>query len=208
MHSLKAINYLLENFNFHTVLDVGSGAGEHAKIFLDGGKLVTCIDTGNSIYFNQSINKQSYNNLKLVISNFNEFNTNNKYDLVWCSHILEHQKNVGFFIEKCYSLLSDNGLLCITVPPLKKNIVGGHLTVWNTGLLLYNLIINGIDCSDAVCFQYGYNISIIVNKKETINIDSMNLAYDYGDIEKLKSFFPIKAYQGFNGDIEKINFIE
>lgn len=205
MFATKTIDFVLNNFSFETVLDVGSGAGEQANIFLRNNKTVTCIDNGNSIYYNRYKNINN-SKLKLIICNFNTFNTNEKYDLVWCSHILEHQKNVGFFIEKCYSLVNDNGLLCITVPPMKKNIVGGHLTVWNTGLLLYNLVINGIDCSEANCCEYGYNISVVVKKKTKIDIDSLELSYDNGDIEKLQKYFPINVSQNFNGNIESINW--
>jgi SAM-dependent methyltransferase len=186
------------------VLDVGSGSGKHAKIFLDNNKYVTCVDNGNSIYFNKNINVNS-DKLKLYISNFDNFETNEQYDLVWCSHILEHQKNVGLFLSKCYSLTKDGGIICITVPPMKTNIVGGHLTLWNSGLLLYNLVINGIDCSNATVLSYGYNISVIVKKQKPINIALLNLSYDYGDIEKLRSFFPIPVYQNFNGNIDFIN---
>lgn len=205
MYGDLTINYLLQNFKFDTVLDVGSGAGQQANVFLNAGKSVTCIDYGNSVYY-QKYKNISNNNLKLIIANFNDYTFENTYDLVWCSHILEHQKNVGLFLEKCYKAVSENGLLSITVPPMKSSIVGGHLTVWNTGLLLYNLVINGIDCSKAVCKTYGYNISVIIPKKAKIDIDSLNLSYDKGDIEKLKKFFPIHVRQGFNGNISNINW--
>lgn len=207
MFSLNALNYLIDNFNFNSVLDVGSGSGGHAEMFLNHGKKVTCIDTGNSAYFKAGQSKPIFDDgIKMHVCNFSDFHSEEKYDLVWCSHILEHQKNVGIFIEKCYSLLSDTGILCITVPPLKTNIVGGHLTLWNTGLLLYNLVINRIDCSEAICFQYDYNISVIVRKKNLIDLDSLNLSYDIGDLEKLSNFFPIKVYQGFEGNINNINY--
>ncbi len=82
------------------------------------------------------------------------------YDAIWCAHCLEHQRNVGSFLEKIFSELKDGGVLCVTVPPLKTNIVGGHLTLWNGGLLLYNLILAGFDCAKA---------SIIGNSIENFN---------------------------------------
>jgi hypothetical protein len=88
---------------------------------------------------------------------------------------------------------------------MKTDIVGGHLTFWNGGLLLYNLVLCGLDCSNASVLRYGYNISIIL-KKKTIDLPN-NLSYDIGDIEKMKHFFPNDYnYQGFNGNIQKINW--
>ena len=195
MYANLILGYLIKNYEFTTVLDVGSGAGEQAKYFLDAGKNVTCIDYGNSVYFKEYPSK-----LNLILCDFNSYETSSQFDLLWCSHILEHQRNVGLFINKCYSLTNDNGILCITVPPLKNNIVGGHLTLWNPGLLLYNLIINGIDCSEAVCFKHGYNISVVVRKKPKIDLTILDLSYDKGDIEKLSKFFPCRVYQGFDGN--------
>jgi hypothetical protein len=86
---------------------------------------------------------------------------------------------------------------------MKHSIVGGHLTVWNTGLILYNLIIAGFDCSEASVKTYGYDCSVIVKKKTAILPE---LGYDYGDIEKLSHFFPFDARQGFNGQILELNW--
>jgi SAM-dependent methyltransferase len=201
MNSKDAIEFLLKNYNFTTVLDVGSGGGEHSEIFTNNNKQVDCVDLGNSLYF-----KRKKDDKNIIKQNFLEFATNKKYDLVWCSHILEHQKNVGVFLTKCYDLLSENGLLCITVPPMKKNIVGGHLTLWNMGLLLYNLVINGIDCSNSRGKCYGYNISVIVEKKALININNLNLSYDIGDLEILKPYFPFEIKQNDSGDIKSFNW--
>jgi hypothetical protein len=51
--------------------------------------------------------------------------------------------------------------------------------------------------------RYGYNISVIVQKKEA-NLPV--LKYDFGDIEALSEFFPMPVTNGFNGDIEELNW--
>ena len=91
----------------------------------------------------------------------------------------------------------------ISVPPLRHNIVGGHVSLWNAGLLLYNLILAGFDCSEASVKQYGYDISVVVQKKEAI-LPELN--YDHGDIEVLAKFFPMKVKQGFHGQLDEINW--
>ena len=61
--------------------------------------------------------------------------------------------------------LKDKVLLAITVPPLKHSIVGGHINLYNAGILLYNLILAEFNCRDARIKQYGYNITIILEKE-------------------------------------------
>ena len=51
---------------------------------------------------------------------------------------------------------------------------------------------------------YGYNVSVIV-KKKTIVLPS-DLAMDKGDIERLTEFFPLDARQGFDGNIQSLNW--
>lgn len=197
----KAIDFLLKNKNFDTVLDIGSGAGKQAEIFSKHNKKVTAVDLGNSAYY-------AKNSFSTIETNFFDYDTENTFDLVWGSHILEHQLNVGLFIQKAYQHVKEKGLLALTVPPLKPSIVGGHLTFWNMGLIFYNLVINGIDCSNAHGLQYGYNISVIVDvdKNSVIDIDSLNLSYDVGDLEKLSKYFPFEAKQGFNGNLTRFNW--
>ena len=107
-------------------------------------------------------------------------------------------------VTKVKSLLIDNGILIITVPPLKHNIVGGHVTLWNMGLLLYNLVLAGFDCSQAKCKKYGYNISVIVRNRTT-NLPS-DLHMDCGDLEKLSNYFPCEFGQNIDGNMVSINW--
>ena len=151
----------MKNCQFQSVLDIGGGEGAHSKIFIDYGKSVTGIDVGKSPYFARNRQKRNY-----IIGDFNKVSVKNRYDLVWCCHVLEHQLNVNYFLRKIRKVLMPNGILALTVPPAKSQIVGGHLSVWNAGLLLYNLVLAGFDCRDAHVLKYGYNISIVLANKK------------------------------------------
>lgn len=176
----------LNSMNFNTVLDIGSGDGFHASKFRENGKKVTTISL---------IEPADY------IGDYIQLNLP-KFDCIWASHVLEHQRNVGVFLDKCYKDLKDDGILAITVPPSKSEIVGGHISIWNAGLLLYNIILAGFDCSDAYVKTYGYNISVIVRKKKAIHD---KLIMDFGDIDKISHLFPLNIKHGFNGEMKGVN---
>ena len=70
-----------------------------------------------------------------------------KFDAILCSHVLEHQINVGLFLDKLLSLLNDDGLLSIAVPAHSPHaFVTGHVTAWSLRLLAYNLLHAGVNC--------------------------------------------------------------
>ena len=99
--------------------------------------------------------------------------------------------------------------MAITVPPARNTMVGGHVSNWNAGLVLYHLVLAGFDCSEARILKYGYNISVLVKKKPVIN---ENLSFDSGDLRKINKFLPkinyIQTYNDdlFYGNIWKLNW--
>lgn len=202
MFGKEGIEYLLKNYQFDTVLDIGSGSGEHSDIFRLNGKEVTEIDFGKSIYAKNRISSN------FIPVNYLNIDFKHKFDCIWACHVLEHQLNINIFLRKINKDLKENGILAITVPPLKDNIVGGHISLWNAGLLLYNLVLAGIDCKNASIKKYGYNITIILEKHCIVLPD---LTYDYGDINKLSKYFPKSLgykLEGFNGNITELNWRE
>jgi len=172
-------------YDFKTVLDIGAGY-DHAEIFRSHGKIVTT----NNLYDADYVG--DYLNLDLE-----------PFDCIWASYVLEHQVNPGLFLQKCFRDLKEGGLLAVAVPPLKSEIVGGHVTLWNAGILLYQLVLAGFDCSQALVKTSGYNICAIVRKK---SFTMPKLKNDFGDIKTLNRYFPFDAEHGFNGDIGEINW--
>ena len=163
-----------------TILDIGCGDGGHA------GGFRRCYDVTTVDLTHEADFRKSY--LDVIFCK--------PFDCIWASHVLEHQRNPGWFLDKCRNDLKDGGLLAVTVPPRKDAIVGGHVTLWNPGLLLYNLILAGFDCKNATVMMYGYNISVITEKQQ---IDLPDLKMDSGDIESLAEFFPMDVKEGFDG---------
>lgn len=186
---------------FSNLLDIGGGSG-HASIYLKDKykKKIDLIELENSYYLNELKSKKKFN--KIIIGNFLKKKLK-KYDAILCSHVLEHQENIKLFVDKISSTLKEGGYLCIIVPPRKPFIISGHLNLFNPGLLIYRLILSGLNCKKAQVIQYDYNICIILKKK---SIKLPKLRGDIGDLDKLKNFFPLKISEGFNGDIMSVNF--
>jgi cyclopropane fatty-acyl-phospholipid synthase-like methyltransferase len=162
------------------LLDIGSGRGDHAEGFRRCYQ-VTTVDPNHP-----SDHRDDY--LSIMFDK--------PFDCIWASHVLEHQRNAGWFLDKVRQDLREGGLLAVTVPPRKDAIVGGHVSLWNAGLLLYNLILAKFDCSDALVLEHDYNISVVVHKKMA---ELPDLVMDAGDIERLAAFFPMPVKQGFDG---------
>jgi SAM-dependent methyltransferase len=193
-HALKAVEKFNEVLSKNSlVLDVGSGQSErHAELIRQAGHTVETSD-----FFDINTYTGDYNTLEIK----------KVYDGLWCAHCLEHQLNVQSFLRKIHTNLKENGWLAITVPPLKHLIVGGHLSLWNAGLLLYNLVIAGFNCKDAKVKTYDYNISVIVKKK---TLELPQLKYDNGDLLTLSDYFPPQLQRtqrgDFDGQIQEINW--
>lgn len=185
------LQVIVDEFKPHNVLDVGSGAGEHTRILREYGIQSTPVDFGRSIYYADGGAIDG-----ALIGNFMEMDIPREYDLVWMSHVLEHQPNVNLFLSKARECMTPDGWLAVTVPPLKPEVVGGHLTLWTPGLLIYNLVFAGFDCSDARIMRYGYNITVICRLREA---ELPELSYDHGDVDRLSAFFPPGCREGFDG---------
>jgi 2-polyprenyl-3-methyl-5-hydroxy-6-metoxy-1,4-benzoquinol methylase len=192
-----ALDYVLA-LNPETVLDVGSGGGKHAQAFRKHGCKVTCIDYGTSIYADNADNE----GLEVIHADFNSFESPRKFDLVWASHILEHQRNPGLFIERLVEACAEGGHVCITVPDPHRNLWGGHVSLWTPGLLAYNVALCGVDLSDSRFIRGSNEFSLLFRAKR-VPVPA-DLHYDYGDLEKLAKYLP----EGFaeNSDPWRVSY--
>lgn len=194
-HSADGLELFVKLLNKDSIiLDIGAGANElHTSIM-------------RSLNFN--VDTCDFYESAIFKGDFNQIEFRKQYDGVWASHCLEHQLNVNNFLKKVNLVTKEGGFICITVPPLKHLIVGGHVSLWNPGLLIYNLVLAGFDCSDIKIKMYGYNISAIVRKK---SFDMPQLTYDSQDLNILRDYFPKSLeWQGlkpkFSGIVEELNW--
>ena len=195
--AVHTIFRLIEEYDFDTVLDIGSGTGEHTRFFRHYGKQVFSVDLGAGADY---------------VGDFNELTLDRQFDVVWCSHVLEHQRNVGAFLEKIYAAIKDDGgILAITVPiHPRARLLCGHITSWNLGLLCYNLVLAGFDCSEARALQTQFELGLIVRKKRAVAPEiGPSAAFHMPDqLDKLAKFFPIPVGQSSNAEVLEVNWGE
>lgn len=174
------------------ILDIGGGLQRtHASYFESQGHTVKIADFFSNADY---------------VGDFNTIDIPEKFDAVWCSHCLEHQLNVNLFLKKIASVTKPGGVIAITVPPKKDMIVGGHVTLWNAGLVVYNMVLAGIDCSNAHIKSYDYNVSVIAYNKSFV---MPSLVFDKGDLNTLAPYIPNfakKPHGHFDGVIKEWNW--
>ncbi len=191
--------------NPRTVLDVGFGAGGASTFFASSGLSVTSIGLDVDSYtFNRKTFKKF--GIKFHQTSLEEFKSEEAYDLIWASHVLEHTLNVGLFLDKCATLLSENGWLCVMVPQYKSYVVGGHInTGWNLGQLMYVLLLNGYDIKHGHFIHHGYSLCAFIQKSKK-SLPALRM--DIGDIEATANLWPIEVKQGFSGIIKQVNWFD
>jgi hypothetical protein len=144
---------LLKHHAFDTVLDIGSHAQRVTRLFRHVGKKVTTVEVAPGY-------EADYKDDYLAIAFPAPF------DAIWCSQTLEHQRNVGLFLDKVFDDLRDGGVLALTVPyDLTTNLCFGHCNGFSPLVLLYHLVLAGFDCSNARVKCYNGNIGVVVEKR-------------------------------------------
>ena len=144
---------MLKHFEFKSVLDIGSHAQNITNIFRHVGKHVTTIEVAPGY---EADYKTDYLDTQFPA----------KFDAIWCSQTLEHQRDVGGFLDKMFDDLNDGGVLALTVPiDMSPSLAFGHCNRFTPLTLLYHVILAGFDCRDVSVKCYNWNIGLIVRKK-------------------------------------------
>jgi len=124
------------------LLDIGSGPGVHTNIFRAAGFLVTQID--------------KYSQHAEIKEGFLNYSFEEQYDYIFCSHVIEHQRNCGLFLDKIRDILKDDGSLIISAPKHDANLmVEGHINSYAFPLFLQQLVLAGFDCKNGKFLSCG-----------------------------------------------------
>lgn len=166
---------------YKNALDIGSSHGNHTKIMRHFGLKVDQID--------------KYEKHAEINSDFNSYDFKKKYDVIFCSHVIEHQRNIGFFLDKIFDTLTDFGVLVISGPkhPAER-FVEGHIQSTIMPIFLQNLIFAGFDCKNAKILSIaGIENSFIVKKSKTFNLKERSKSnYKWTKKHQDRSFVELK----------------
>lgn len=181
-YSHHGLAKMVTTFDFESVLEIGSRTGEAARIFEFLGKEVFTVEFDPR-------QQASYT------GDFLDVAIDRQFDAVWASHVLEHQRNPGLFLDKCFDVLREGGVFCVTIPCALAPLLMEHPVIMTPAHMIYNLICAGFDCRDAMVKTYDWQFSVIVQKKtNTVPRQSFG-AYppgglSFGGVERLGDFFP------------------
>ncbi|MGZ8217445.1 class I SAM-dependent methyltransferase [Methylomagnum sp.] len=198
---IKAVTAL----DFDSILDIGSYKGGASVAFALMGKKVISITRGG--WWLKKL-KPVYDRLFIETydRSFETFEYDQPFDAIWASHVLEHTRNPGLFLDRCYDSMCPGGTLVLVVPPFKHKVVPGHITPgWNLGILMYNLVEAGFDIKHGHFIVHGYNICAVV--KKPLEPRPKNLDWFTKDNVDLWPL-PCEPDRGFDGAIESVNWPE
>ncbi len=209
LYSHLGLARLITEYDFTNIIEIGSRNGVAARAFSFLGKEVYTVEVHEGY-------KASYT------GDYVDIQFPMPVDAIWCSHVLEHQRNVGRFCEKLYDDLKEGGILALTVPTSLSPLLIGHCNIFTPLHLIYNLILAGFDCSDARLKCYDWQMTVLVRKTPngiprigfatTHHSPSVQSDPEMGSNPKLLQYFPKRIADGFTpaghiwGEIDAINW--
>jgi 2-polyprenyl-3-methyl-5-hydroxy-6-metoxy-1,4-benzoquinol methylase len=103
-----------------TILDFGCGSGALSACLLAAGKTVVSRDVSENMLkmSEKYLKSKNISNYKLQLGDLSQLNDSEKYEAIVALDVLEHIENDREAVHKLKNLLTDNGLLVLSVPAI------------------------------------------------------------------------------------------
>ena len=102
-----------------------------------------------------------------INSDFKKKRFKKQYDVIFCNHIIQYQRNTGFFLDKIYDILSEEGYLIISGPKEPAEVfVEGQISTCILPVLIQNLIYAGFDCKKGKMMSLNLVENSFIVKKD------------------------------------------
>ena len=166
---------------FKSCIDIGSGYGVQTDILRHAGLDVFQLDK-----YCSSADYQV---------DFLNYTFDQKFDVVFCSHVIEHQRNVGNFLDKIYDILSDEGVLILSAPKHDADtMVEGHLNCFKTPYFIQHLLHAGFNLKNGKYLSCGgIENAAIISKDLNFNLEDRELdGYSWNDRHRETSFIRLE----------------
>ncbi len=124
------------------VLVIGSGSGEFVAWLAKARADVTAIDISQEcIDFTRQTAKKFQVDIKTMVSSIEDFNSDEKFDIIVATDVIEHVEDDYNACKKIHSMLASDGRIVITVPALQflfghHDEVLGHYRRYSKATLL------------------------------------------------------------------------
>lgn len=140
------------------VLDIGSINPE----------LLDCFSRQGFKTFGMDIHKHPLGDHKLIVSDFEKFDIggNERFSVIWASHVVEHFKDPIAAVGKVHSILDEGGLLFVAMPDTYF-IDWGSPYKWGHWHLKEHHILWDLDCFCELLEEKGFEIIMKRHNPET-----------------------------------------
>lgn len=106
---------LLELEKNKTVLEIGVGTGRLAVKVAPNCKWLTGVDISPKTIERAKENLKDYTNISFICNDFNTYEFNETFDIIYSSLTMMHFKNKERVISKINKLLNNNGICCLSI---------------------------------------------------------------------------------------------
>ena len=131
-----------------------------------------------------------------------------KYDVVICNHVIQYQRNTGFFLDKIFDILNDKGVLVISGPKNSPEILmEGQISTCILPVLIQNLIYSGFDCKNGKLMSIGLleNSFIAPKEKGFDREERYETGFKWSGNHRKRSPFELIAGKTIKNDISFFN---
>jgi len=160
-----------------SALEIGCGSGDMVGVLDEVGFEATGIE--NSIDLAKDGTDKGY---KCIQSYISDYIPEKKHDFFLCLNYLEHQPDVKDFLFHLRRVTSESAMGYVTVPNLKHLIdsncmyefVADHLNYFTQETFESAFVSNGFEVIKSELINNSNDISLIVRKREYLNIDPLH----------------------------------
>ena len=134
-----------------------------------------------------------------------------KYDVVICNHVIQYQRNTGFFLDKIFDILNEKGVLVISGPKSSPELlIEGQIATCILPVFIQNLIYSGFDCKKGKMMSLGLmENSFIVSKEKTFDRAERNeTGFKWSNNHRKRSPFELIAGKTIKNDVWFFNNCE
>lgn len=190
------ISEILGDISNNMILDIGCGDGTLSRHFLDKNKVTFLDFSENMLQTAKNLtDEHKLKNAAFINSNFLDFNTVEKFDVVLCIGVLAHITDIKLFLSRIKSSLKKSGKIIIQISDKDKILSKCLRKIKNTQI---PFILNKK--------RYPYQINYLskTNLFDNLNSLGFRIVFEkyywrpYLSISKLPSSAQIKLLTYFN----------